>query len=116
MFLKCVMSVEPVIFTHTQTLVFLSLWGHPIGIMVFILYKLYFLSPYPNATRKPSPKRKLSAFLDFQNTSFCKIYKIVSSWGPKTMYPQGQNLLVLPYLWDILYVVNTSTLILTLTG
>ncbi len=50
-----------------------------IGVMVFILYKLYFLSPYP----KPTPHTKLLAFLDSQNTSFCVIYKIVSSWGPK---------------------------------
>ncbi len=33
--------------THTHTQVcFCELWGHSIGIMVFILYKPYFLSPY----------------------------------------------------------------------
>ncbi len=31
--------------THTRTLVFLSLWVHSIGVMFFLLYKLYFLSP-----------------------------------------------------------------------
>ncbi len=38
---------------------------------------------YTNPTPKPTPYRKLSAFLDFQKTSFCMIYKLVSSWGPK---------------------------------
>ncbi len=41
--------------THTNTL------HRHIG-----LYKLYFLSPYTNPTPKPTPHRKLSAFLDFQ--------------------------------------------------
>uniref|UniRef100_A0A671MNK3 VPS35 endosomal protein-sorting factor-like n=1 Tax=Sinocyclocheilus anshuiensis TaxID=1608454 RepID=A0A671MNK3_9TELE len=31
--------------------------------MVFILYKLYFLSPFTNPTPKPTPHRKISAFL-----------------------------------------------------
>ncbi len=31
--------------------------------MVFILYKPYFLSAYTNPTPKPTPYRKLSAFL-----------------------------------------------------
>ncbi len=38
------------------------------GVMVFILYKLYFLSTYPNPTPKPTTHRKLSAISDFQNT------------------------------------------------
>ncbi len=29
---------------------FCELWGHPIGVMVFILYKPYFVSPYTNPT------------------------------------------------------------------
>ncbi len=33
--------------------------------MFFILYKQYFLSPYTN-TPKPSPYRKLYAFLDLK--------------------------------------------------
>ncbi len=40
--------------THTQ--VFLSLWGHSIDVIVFILYKLYFLSPDLNPTLKSSWK------------------------------------------------------------
>uniref|UniRef100_A0A8C1YXU8 NCK interacting protein with SH3 domain n=1 Tax=Cyprinus carpio TaxID=7962 RepID=A0A8C1YXU8_CYPCA len=46
--------------THTHTHVcFCELWGHPIGVMVFILYKLYILSPYTNPTPNPTPYRKL---------------------------------------------------------
>ncbi len=54
------MSVSFVILcTHTHT-GFHVLWRHSINVMVFILYKLYFLSPYP----KPFPQTKLSAILD----------------------------------------------------
>ncbi len=48
--------------THVQVTGFQVLWGLSIVIMIFILYKLYFLSPTP----KPIPHSKLSAFLDFQ--------------------------------------------------
>ncbi len=34
--------------------------------MVFILYELYFLSPYTYPTPKPTPYTKISPFLDFQ--------------------------------------------------
>ncbi len=53
--------------THTHVWL-LSLWDLSIGVMVFLLYKLYFLSPYTNPTPKPTPHRKLYAFLDFQKT------------------------------------------------
>ncbi len=66
--------------------------------MVFILHKLYFLTPYPNPTPKSTPHTKLSAFLHFQNTSFCMIYKLFPH-GDQEMSPQVQNLLVLLSLW-----------------
>lgn len=50
-------------YTNTHTL-----------ILVFIVYKLYFLSPYPKHTHHTKP----SGFLDFQIT-FLMIYKLVSS-------------------------------------
>ncbi len=49
--------------THTHV-GFYGLQGFSIGVMVFILYKPYFLSPYTNPTPKPTPYRKLYAFLD----------------------------------------------------
>ncbi len=52
-------------FIHTHTLVFM-VYGDSVGILVFILYKLYLLSPYTNPTPKPTPHRKLSAFLDLK--------------------------------------------------
>ncbi len=82
--------------THTHT-GFHFLSGLSIGVMVFILYKPYFLSPYSNPTHKPTPCRKLSAISDFQCTPFFVIYKLVSSRRPKKMSPQGQNLLVLRF-------------------
>jgi len=36
--------------THTHTLGFHVLWGHSIDIRIFIVYKLYILSPNPNTT------------------------------------------------------------------
>jgi len=68
--------------THTHTLCFHVLKGLSIDIMLFILYKLYILSPYTNRTPKPTRHRKLSAFLRFQKTSLSMIYKLFSSWGP----------------------------------
>jgi len=52
--------------THTHTSGSLSLRGLSIGVMVFILYKLYILSPYSNPTPKPTYHRKLSAFYIFK--------------------------------------------------
>ncbi len=46
------------IHTHTHTHTFCELWGLSIGVMVFILYKPYFLSPYTNPTPKPTSYRK----------------------------------------------------------
>ncbi len=46
--------------THTHTHVgFYGLRGLSIGVMVFILYKLYVLLPYTNPTPKLSPHRRL---------------------------------------------------------
>ncbi len=41
-----VMHYYGYIYIFSHTLCIHVLWGHPIGVMVFILYKLYFLSPY----------------------------------------------------------------------
>ncbi len=59
--------------------------------MVCLLYKLYFL--FPNPTPKPTPHRKLSAFLDFQKQKKLILYDL-QAWytmGTKTMSPQGQG-------------------------
>ncbi len=62
--------------THTHTCWFYGLRRLFISVMVFILYKPYFLSPYNNPTPKPTPYRKLCAFLLSQKKNeFCMIYK-----------------------------------------
>ncbi len=61
------------------------LWGLSIDVMVFILYKLYILSPYTAPIPKPNHHRRYSAILHFQKTSLSLIYKLVSSWGPKNV-------------------------------
>ncbi len=50
--------------THTRTRAhaharFCEKWGHPIGIMFFILYKLYVILPYTNPTPKLGTHRSL---------------------------------------------------------
>ncbi len=54
--------------THTHTCI-CGLQGLSIGVMVFILYKLYFLSLYTNYT-KPTPYRKLLPIFEFHKTPF----------------------------------------------
>ncbi len=73
--------------THARThmLGFHVLWGLSIDVMVFILYKLYILSPYTAPIPKPNHHRRHSAILHFQKTSLSLIYKLVSSWGPKNV-------------------------------
>ncbi len=62
--------------THTHTRVcFCELCGDCIGVMVFILYKLYFLLPFTNPTPKPTPYRKLCIFTFSKKKKFCMIYK-----------------------------------------
>ncbi len=72
--------------THTDTC-FAILVGTLIGVMVFLLYRPYILSPYTNPTPKLSPHRRLFAFLHFQKTSFCVIYKLVYRWRPQFRSP-----------------------------
>ncbi len=76
--------------THTHTLShthvgFCEKWGHPIGVMVFILYKLYVLLPYTNPTPKLSPHRRLCISTFPQKTSLCMIYKRFEKWGHGSM-------------------------------
>ncbi len=68
--------------THTHTHVgFYGLRGLSIGIMVFILYKLYVLLPYTYPTPKLSPHRRLCISIFPQKNSLCMIYKRFKLWG-----------------------------------
>ncbi len=72
--------------THTHTHVrFCEKWGHPIGVMVFILYKLYVLLPYTYPTPKLSPHRRLCISTFPKKTSLCMIYKRFEKWGHGSM-------------------------------
>ncbi len=75
-------------YTKTQTCIknthvgLYGLRGLSIGVMVFILYKLYVLLPYTYPTPKLSPHRRLCAFLlSLQKNSLCVIYKRFELWG-----------------------------------
>ncbi len=68
--------------THTHTHVgFYGLRGLSIGVMVFILYKLYVLLPYTYPTPKLSPHRRLCISIFPQKNSLCMIYKRFKLWG-----------------------------------
>ncbi len=68
--------------THTHTHVgFYGLRGLSIGVMVFILYKLYVLLPYTYPTPKLSPHRRLCISIYPQKNSLCMIYKRFKLWG-----------------------------------
>ncbi len=67
---------------HTHTHVgFYGLRGLSIGVMVFILYKLYVLLPYTYPTPKLSPHRRLCISIFPQKNSLCMIYKHFKLWG-----------------------------------
>ncbi len=68
--------------THTHTHVgFYGLRGLSIGVMVFILYKLYVLLPYTYPTPKLSPHRRRCISIFPQKFSLCMIYKRFKLWG-----------------------------------
>ncbi len=68
--------------THTHTHVgFYGLRGLSIGVMVFILYKLYVLLPYTYPTPKLSPHRRRCISIFPQKNSLCMIYKRFKLWG-----------------------------------
>ncbi len=68
--------------THTHTHVgFHGLRGLSIGVMVFILYKLYVLLPYTYPTPKLSPHRRRCISIFPQKNSLCMIYKRFKLWG-----------------------------------
>ncbi len=68
--------------THTHTHVgFYGLRGLSIGVMVFILYKLYVLLPYTYPTPKLSPHRRRCIYIFSQKNSLCMIYKRFKLWG-----------------------------------
>ncbi len=68
--------------THTYTHVgFYGLRGLSIGVMVFILYKLYVLLPYTYPTPKLSPHRRRAFLFSLKKNSLCMIYKRFKLWG-----------------------------------
>ncbi len=68
--------------THTHTHVgFYGLRGLSIGVMVFILYKLYVLLPYTYPTPKLSPHRRRCISTFPPKNSLCMIYKRFKLWG-----------------------------------
>jgi len=68
--------------THTHTHVgFYGLRGLSIGVMVFILYKLYVLLPYTYPTPKLSPHRRRCISTFPPKNLLCMIYKHFKLWG-----------------------------------
>ncbi len=67
--------------THTHTLFFMVYGDSPLGVMVFILYKLYVLLPYTYPTPKLSPHRRRCISTFPPKNSLCMIYKHFELWG-----------------------------------
>ncbi len=68
--------------THTHTHVgFYGLRGLSIGVMVFILYKLYVLLPYTYPSPKLSPHRRWCISTFPPKNAHCMIYKHLKLWG-----------------------------------
>jgi len=68
--------------THTHTHVgFYGLQGLSIGVIVFILYKLYVLLPYTYPTPKLSPHRRRCISTFTPKNLLCMIYKHFKLWG-----------------------------------
>ncbi len=68
--------------THTHTHVgFYGLRGLSIGVMFFLLYKLYVQLPYTYPTPKLSPHRRRCISTFPQKNSLCMIYKHFKLWG-----------------------------------
>ncbi len=79
-----ILEVKYTLITHAHThthVGFYGLRGLSIGVMVFILYKLYVLLPYTYPTPKPSPHRRLCISISPQKNSLCMIYKRFKLWG-----------------------------------
>ncbi len=81
-----------------MTNVFCGLWGHSIGVMVFILYKAYFYRPTPTLHLN-LPLTEFFCILTFTKNSFCIIYKPFEIWNmrkcpPKSLSPC--NIYVIP--------------------
>ncbi len=67
--------------THKHTVGLYGLRGLSIGVMVFILYKLYVLLPYTYPTPKLSPHRRRCISTFPPKNSLCMIYKRFKLWG-----------------------------------
>ncbi len=86
--------------THTHThVVFYGLRGLSIGVMVFIMYKLYVLLPYTYPTPKLSPHRRRCISTFPQKNAHCMIYKhfkLRGHWKCPHKSPSPCNTYVIP--------------------
>ncbi len=79
---RCISGAHTHTHTHTHTHVgFYGLQGLSIGVMVFILYKLYALLPYTYPTPKLSSHRRRCISTFPPKNSLCMIYKRFKLWG-----------------------------------
>ncbi len=104
-------------YTHIHVC-FCELWGHSIGVMVLILYKSYFLSPYTNPTPKPTPYRKLCAFLLKKKTNsvwFISLLKYEDMGKCPHNSPSPCNTYVIPMsLYNFVLICHKNTYTRTL--
>ncbi len=89
--------------SHTHTHVgFYGLQGLFIGVMVFILYKLYVLLPYTYPTPKLSPHRRRCISTFPPKYAHCMIYKRFKLWDTENVLI-NHLLLVIPMSYPCHY-------------
>ncbi len=97
------------VYTHTNV-VFCEKWGHPIGVMVFILYKPYVLLPYTNPRPTCSPHRTHSCLKKTHSVWFRNILKSGDMGQCRRKSPSSCNTYVIPMpLYECMSSFDTHT-------
>ncbi len=96
-------STHTLSYTHTHTHVgFYGLRGLSIGVMVFILYKLYVLLPYTYPTPKLSPHRRRCIYIFPQKTHSVWFISVLN-YGDTENVLKNHLLLVIPMSYPCHY-------------
>ncbi len=89
--------------THTHTCWFLWFTGLSVGVMVFILYKLYVLLPYTYPTPKLSPHRRLCIYTSPPQKTHSVWFISILNYGDTKNVLINHLLLVIPMSYPCHY-------------
>ncbi len=94
------------IISNTHTFVFVNV-GTFHRLLLFILYKPYYLSPYNQPTPKPNPLQEHFCIFTFSKNSFCMINKPFE-YGDNENVLINHLLLVIPTSYPCHYTIGVS--------